>query len=301
MSKKRGRTRKIDDDVASPKRKKKFERKTTKEFVDVSVSKLEMLKTTLGKKKVKELREELENRGLDKKGKKAILIERLAEAMVEEEEKRKAEIAKRKREQEEAAAAAAAAKEKEMLESEEKKLKMDEESTKEDTTTTTNDPRTKRRKKSRWGGTASAASTTTTTTTATTTTTIEVTPPPEQAQKTVPKNDNENHDINYWSALLQSASSSSSLAEAAPKYERVVKKYPSTSMYWRIYADHCLREGNFDRVASIFRRALPVCRQVDLFVRSVAVLRVSLVLLNLALEHTGTLCSVCQDKTVGGK
>ena len=37
-------------------------------------------------------------------------------------------------------------------------------------------------------------------------------------------------------------------------------------MYWRIYADHCLREGDFDRVASIFRRALPVCRQVDLFV-----------------------------------
>ena len=118
MSKKRGRTTKIidDDDVGSSKKKKKFEIKTTKEFVDVEVSKLEMFKTTLGKKKVKELREELENRGLDKKGKKAILVERLAEAMVDEEEQRKAEIAKRKQEQEEAAA-----EEKEKLEKEEER------------------------------------------------------------------------------------------------------------------------------------------------------------------------------------
>jgi len=298
MSKKRGRTTKMLDDVdvggnqspPSKKRKKKYERKTTKAYVeevkDLSESKLDMFKNTLQKTLVKNLREELVKRGLSKQGKKAELIERLAEAMVEEEEEKKKqqqiEIAKRKKEKEEkeAAAAEAAAQEAERkkLEEEaaEKQRAEEETSTKEDTTTTTTttmtseeEPSTKRRKKSRWGGTMMTDEPTTTTvpttetvirTTATTTTTTSTT------TTSPPKNDSENHDVNFWSALLQSASSSHSLAEAEPKYERVVKKYPSTSMFWRVYADHCMREGAFDRLASIFRRALPVCRQVELYV-----------------------------------
>ena len=57
MSKKRGRTTKIiDDAVESPsrKRKKKYERKTTKEFVEETVSvnviRLDVFKKTLSKK-----------------------------------------------------------------------------------------------------------------------------------------------------------------------------------------------------------------------------------------------------------
>lgn len=304
MSKKRGRTTKTfdDDDASSPKsKKKKYERKQTKMFVDEvenseKVSKSEMLNQTLQKQKVKDLRDELTKRGLSKQGRKSDLIERLVVAMVEEDEKNREDAAQRKklekeeeeqkRKQEERVEEEEKAR-REKEEEEEKRRREKEEKTKqvfgdddeddddvqindESVSTTTTDPKIKRRKRSRWGdnmgdntsdntnGTSSTEKETTTkTTTTTTTTTI--------PKKDIPRNDAQNHDVNFWSALLQDASRLT-ISDAEEKYERVLKKYPSHAMYWRVYADHCLREGDFDRVASIFRRALPLCRQVELYV-----------------------------------
>eukprot|EP00939_MAST-03C_sp_MAST-3C-sp1_P001254 g1254.t1 len=77
--------------------------------------------------------------------------------------------------------------------------------------------------------------------------------------------DADNWDSNFWNELVRCAHTRE-ITTAAPIYERVCRKYPAYAPYWRAFSEHCLREKDWTRLASIFQRSLPVCRDVDLYI-----------------------------------
>ncbi|XP_065826444.1 cleavage stimulation factor subunit 3-like [Oscarella lobularis] len=80
----------------------------------------------------------------------------------------------------------------------------------------------------------------------------------EESLKTKP------YDVDSWNTLIREAQPDG-IDRARILYERLVKWFPMSGRFWRIYIEHEMRARNYDRVEKLFQRCLLKVLSLDLW------------------------------------
>lgn len=83
----------------------------------------------------------------------------------------------------------------------------------------------------------------------------------EEAEDRIEK---DTYDTEAWTILMAEVDNMR-IEEARPYYERFFKYYPTAGRYWKYYAEHEIKSGEYKRAENIFRRCLTSCLNVELW------------------------------------
>lgn len=75
------------------------------------------------------------------------------------------------------------------------------------------------------------------------------------------------YNLEAWSVLIKHVQSQpkTNIKQARQIYESLLKHFPTSGRYWKIYIDHEIKAGSFDQVERLFQRCLNNVLNVDLW------------------------------------
>ncbi|VEL15669.1 unnamed protein product [Protopolystoma xenopodis] len=86
----------------------------------------------------------------------------------------------------------------------------------------------------------------------------------DKVQKAEERIKNSMWDIEAWSVLLRDAQSKK-IEDARDVFERIVKQFPTTGQYWKIFIQQEMKAKNYDRVEKLFQRCLLKVLNIELW------------------------------------
>ena len=86
----------------------------------------------------------------------------------------------------------------------------------------------------------------------------------DRASKAISRIQSRKYDTDSWNMLIKEATSNN-IDDVEPFYEELLKTFPSSGRFWRVYIEHQMRFKRYDKASKLFQRCLEEVLSIELY------------------------------------